>query len=424
MPDAPEVKQIDGAIEAAKKRRTQYQETRITSKQSGVNPLFQELQKEYLVAATEADAATIRQRVLQRGIDQRRQLLDSLPDLEIKAGDLLTKVKQLESTDALLSENYQTMRIGEAAKISRVRVMSQAIASSHPVSPNVSKNIAVASLLGVLLALALAAVLEVFDDRIYSQSHIERLSNRPILAYIPAIRNQLPIISQSNKYVSSLLESMRLLRSNIGFASIDKPIKIIAVTSAGAGEGKSTTVVNLASVLAMDGKRVLILDADLRKPKIHTYFDEPRGNGFTNVITGSQRLADVIIISEIEGVSILPAGMLPPNPPEVLNSQASHRVIAELATMYDYILIDTPPTAGLSDVPVIAGQVDGILIVVAAQQTQRGQLQNAMLTLEQLDAPILGFVFNKITAKGGYRYSHYYYNYNYNYNYKDRADKE
>ena len=416
VPDAPEIKRIEESLQAVQERRQRYLETRVTSKKNTVNPIFQQLQADYIKASTDEDIAIIRTRVLKAETSRRAKMLANLPSLEIRAGDMVGQVKFLEETYALLSQNYQTMRISEAAKVSNIRIISQPKALNTPVSPNVMKNMAIAVLLGLLLAVGLAALLEIFDDRIYSQKIIERLSNRPMLAYIPFVHDQDPLISKNDSKHNQILESMRLLRSNIDFTALDKSMRVIAVTSAGAGEGKSTTAANLAAVLALDGKKVLLVDADLRKPKVHDIFEVDRSVGLTNILTQNMPISEAITKSTIEGVSLLTSGPLPPNPPEVLNSQATRRVIADLAKMFDYVILDTPPAAGLSDVSVIASLVDGMIIVIAANQARRLQLQGALATLEQLGAPIIGFVFNKInpgSGRYGYYYNYYYYNYYY-----------
>ena len=160
----------------------------------------------------------------------------------------------------------------------------------------------------------------------------------------------------------------------------------------------------------MDGKRVIVVNADLRKPSLHRYFDLPRGFGLTNVATGQLSLAEAILTTSIEGVSLLGSGPLPPNPPEVLNSKGTRAIFARLAEDYDAVIVDMPPTAGLSDSSVLSTILDGLLVVVSENQTHSSQLQIALRALEGVEAPILGFVYNKYNAERSH-YGYYYYYY-------------
>jgi capsular exopolysaccharide synthesis family protein len=415
--DAPEVRRVDRSIAAATVMRKKYLETRITKRTSSVNPLFQQLQSTYIDANTSAEVAGIRAAVLSRELERRKRILTTLPALEIRAGEMQSRVAQLDQTLAQLNQNYQSMRIAEASTVSNVRVLSTAKVDGTVVYPNFLKNIALALLLGLLVAAGITALIEAFDDRIHGQRYVERLSDRPILAHVPLVRDDNMRITFSGDHDyrhSPMLESMRLLRSNIAFASMDKPLRTIVVTSPGTGEGKSITSANLATVLAMDGKRVVILDGDMRRPTIHKLFHLQRDVGLTQVVTDTATLDEALQPTNIKGLLALATGPLPPNPPEVLNSQRVRLLVDELAQRFDYVIIDTPPAAGLSDVAVLAGFVDGILMVVSADETHRGHLSLALRTLNQLNAPILGFVLNKIDQSKfgyGYYYSNYYYYY-------------
>jgi len=417
VPDAPEVRQVERSIASATEMRKKYLATRVTKRTSSINPLFQQLQSTYIDANTKSEVAGIRVKVLARELDRRKLILKTLPELEIRAGELQSKIVQLGQTLGMLNQNYQSMRIAEASTVSNVRVLSTAKVDRKVVYPSFLKNLAFSLLLGMVVAAGLVTLIETLDDRIHGQRYIERMSDRPILAHVPLVREDTMRITFSREHDykhSPMLESMRLLRSNIAFASMDKPLRTIVVTSAGSSEGKSMTSANLATVLAMDGKRVVIFDGDLRRPTVHKLFNLQRAIGLTQVITGTATLDDALQETGVDGLWALTTGPLPPNPPEVLNSKVVQQLMVELTQRFDYVIIDTPPSAGLSDVAVLARYVDGILMVVSADETHRGHLALSLRTLNQLAAPILGFVLNKIDQSKfgyGYYYSNYYYYY-------------
>lgn len=422
---APEIQRINDLIKAKRAARADYLAVRVSSKTHSMNPQFQELLKQYMQACTDEDTSNIRQKVLKVAIDKLQQELSQLPPLETRGAELRSKVMQLESTNALMNQAYETLRITEASKTSNVLLLSVALENTKPISPNVPRNIAVTLLMGLVLALGVAMVLESFDDRVHSQANIERISSRPLLAYIPRVpEGESPQLLHGTHGRSSILEGMRLLRSNLAFAAMDnKSQHILAVTSPGSSEGKTTTAINLAVVFALDGKKVVLVDADLRRPSLHSYFELERKVGLTSVATGSTPLDEALQPTFIEGISLLATGPLPPNPPEVLNAKSTRQVFAELQKRFDVVIVDTPPAAGLSDVPVISTLVDGIIFVISAEQTHCGQLQMALQTLEQIGAPILGFILNKIdTTRSHYRYYYYYYYNYYNYNYGQEGE--
>jgi capsular exopolysaccharide synthesis family protein len=413
---APAVVKVEAEIAAVTAKRNKYMRDTQRKNMAKVDSsrVSPDLQRMYTDALARHDAAESRATSTRARLAAEQARVAQMPAMRAEAAELLSAVKQYEQIFAQLAQSYQTLRITEASSLSNVRVLSKAVERRTPVSPKVGRNILMLLALGLLLACVAAVVIDSMDDRIHAQETLHRMSPLPVLASIPLVPEETsPQLIENQGRHSPVLEGMRLLRGNLTFAALDRATRIIAVTSAGAGEGKSTTALNLAIAMAMDGKRVIIVDADLRRPSQHNYFGLPRTTGLTSVLTGQATLDEAIQETAQPGVSLLATGPLPPNPPEVLNSQQTRQLIADLGTRYDAVIVDTPPAAGLSDTPIIATMVDGILIVVSANQTRKGQLQFGLGTLEQVDAPVLGFVFNKMGASGGY-YSYYYYYYYYN----------
>ncbi len=209
-------------------------------------------------------------------------------------------------------------------------------------------------------------------------------------------------------------EAYRALRANISFSSIDKPVKTILVTSASPREGKTTTAVNLGIIMAQSGRRVLIVDADFRRPSLHHLFGfSPNGKGalpgLSNVIVGNSKLAEVFLPTAFERVSFVPAGIVPPNPSELLGSQRMTAVMSQLGEEADFVLIDTPPCLLYADAVVLSTMVDGVLYVVRSGAQDKAAQRRVHKQLQQAKARILGVVFNDAEVEETAGSYHYYY---------------
>ena len=207
---------------------------------------------------------------------------------------------------------------------------------------------------------------------------------------------------------SPVSEAFRTLRTNIQFSSLDNPIETIVITSAGPGEGKTTSVINLGITMAQSGSRVLLIDADLRKPELHRIFRTSDQSGLTYVLAGGLDYKEGVYPTYIEGLEILPSGVIPPNPSELLGSDKMKRLLKEANRDYDFVLIDTPPVAVVTDAAILAAAVDGIILVCASGKVPIDGAKRAKGLLENVKANIIGVILNKIPAnrKG---YAQYYY---------------
>lgn len=212
---------------------------------------------------------------------------------------------------------------------------------------------------------------------------------------------------------SPVSEAYRVLRTNILFSSFDKPIKTIVVTSAGPGEGKSTTVVNLAVTFAQQGSKVLLIDADLRKPRIHRIFHMDNTQGLTNLLSAHTDYNDYIRSTRINNLEVLLCGAIPPNPSELLMSNAMKQFIEKVKEDYDIVLLDAPPAISVTDSAVISTYIDGTILVAASGEVDRETLIRAKDVLTKVKANIIGVVLNKIDTRvsGRYHYYDYYYYY-------------
>jgi capsular exopolysaccharide synthesis family protein len=219
-------------------------------------------------------------------------------------------------------------------------------------------------------------------------------------------KNGVNLIAHYNSK-SPITEQYRLIRNNIHFSSVDKEIKTIVVTSSEPSEGKSTTAANLAIVLAQQGKSVLLVDADLRKPTIHHMFTISNLNGLTSVLTKDSSLNNAYSMTQVPNLDVLPSGPIPPNPSDLLDSNAMELLMEELTEMYDYVVFDTPPVLAVTDPQILANKCDGVVMIVASGKTNRDRAMKAKDLLEKANSKLLGVVMNGVESKNSEYYAEY-----------------
>ncbi len=208
---------------------------------------------------------------------------------------------------------------------------------------------------------------------------------------------------------SPVAEAYRILRTNIQFSSLDKLLKTYLITSSGPGEGKSVTTANLGVAFAQDGRRVIIVDADLRKPRQHRLFEQSKKTGLTNVLLGEASIEEVLIDSGVPGLSLIVTGPIPPNPAELVGSQRMKQFLREIGEMADVVLIDSPPVVAVTDAAILAAEVDGVLLVVAANASRIDLARKAKELLFNVKANVVGTVLNMVEEDGSDYYYYYYY---------------
>jgi non-specific protein-tyrosine kinase len=213
--------------------------------------------------------------------------------------------------------------------------------------------------------------------------------------------NELVAVSEPRSPIS---EAYRTLRTNLDFASLDQALKTLVVTSAGVGEGKSTTLANLAVVSAQAGRKVVLVDADLRRPTLHTIFGLDNDTGLTTLMVDESALASPPLrTTGIDGLTVLTSGPLPPNPADLLGSRRMEEVIAAVAQGSDQVFFDTPPAVAVTDAAVLATKVDGVLLVVSAGKTRREYARTAVQRLEQINARLVGTVLTNVQIGTGFQ---------------------
>ncbi len=342
-------------------------------------------------------------------IQTLRSRLNKVPDFTSRIADL----KQIQTNAAgridYFSTKMQDIELRKNAKVESSRVIEEAIVPGSPVRPNKPQNIMFAGLLGVFLGLCLALLQELLDDRINSPEEAERVLRLPNLGHVPLVEEEGLRLIRDISTFSPLMESYRSLRTNINFAAVGTTLRSIVVTSSVPAEGKSTTAANLAMAMALDGKRVIIVDADLRRPSLHKLFRQESSPGLTDILVGTHEISEVMRSCGVENVSVIAAGSPPPNPAELLGSARMVELIAQLESLADIVLFDSPPTLAVADSVVLAARTNGVLLVIGYGETKKTNSRQAVERLQRANARVLGTVLNRVEGtSSGYYYGKYY----------------
>ena len=275
-------------------------------------------------------------------------------------------------------------------------------------SPNVPLNLALGVLIGLAVGVGIAVLRAVLDNRVRSPRDVEALTDRPLIGAIPLDpkTKERPIILQADPH-NPRSEAFRALRTNLQFLEMDGGHTFV-ITSSIPTEGKSTTTINLAIALADSGKRVALLDTDLRKPKVAEYLGIEGGTGLTDVLIGRARVADVLLPWGGRSMYVLPAGKIPPNPSELLGSERMHKLLEALGQEFDVVLCDAPPLLPVTDAAVLSRATSGAIMVVAVGRTTTHQLDSALEALETVGSKVAGVVMTMVPTKGADAYSYGY----------------
>ncbi|HKC00778.1 MAG TPA: polysaccharide biosynthesis tyrosine autokinase [Terriglobales bacterium] len=365
--------------------------------------------------ANKLNESAIEYSLLKRDVDSNRTLYEGL----------LEKLKEAGVTAGLRSNNF--------------RIINAARVPTFPSEPNIPRNLSFALVLGIISGVGLAFLLESMDNTVRTPEQAQAISGLASLGMIPlgskatnrgatgkrlaltASKEAVETVTQIRPQ-SQMAESYRALRTSLLLSNLGAPPKVIMVTSARPQEGKTTTSINTAIVLAQKGVRVLLMDADLRRPSIHKTLGMGPRSGLSNVLTGSATLQQTIAISPIlPNLFIMPAGTPPPNPAELLASSNMRDLIVELRELYDHIVIDTPPTLSVTDAVVLSPRADATILVIRSGQTTKPALRRARDILMQVNAHVAGVLLNAVDLTSPDYYYYYEYQGKYGHYYQEDA---
>src|ERR1051326_2945156 len=421
--EAPEVKEVDQQIAELQKHLTE-------SRTRNTNTLLTNLETKYRQAAAREDAlrksfnqqkgetvtqneAAINYRILQQEIETNKGLLDNL-------------LQRSKENDVVL-----------AGRPNNISVVDYAITPDYPVGPARMRSVMLAFVLALALGVGLALFLEYLDDSIHSTDDVEKFLRLPALAVIPSMSGSVtrrrllspatalqkrngnnggnPELLLNVNGRSALAESYRQLRTSVLLSTAGRAPKTLLITSSLPGEGKTTTAVNTAITLAQTGASVVIIDADMRRPRLRSIFDLPDREGLSSILSSETRPEDMLKAihrDEASGLNVLASGPIPPNPAELLGSDQMRKLITFLSGSFTHIAIDLPPVSSFTDGVLIASMVDGVLLVVHGGKSSRNVVRRSRQLLTDVGAKIFGVVLNNVSTRSQdyyYYYQRYYY---------------
>lgn len=289
-------------------------------------------------------------------------------------------------------------------------VTDPATYNPEAVAPKTALNMVVAGLIGLLAGIGTALAREVLDRTVHSQDHVQELTASPVLASVGFDKelDRSPLLTDLGSFAPRT-EAFRLLRTNLQFLDLDSQPRCLVISSAVPGEGKTMTSTNLAVALAQTGRRTLLIDGDLRRPRIAGLLDLDPAIGLTTALVGRVEVKEAIQVHEPSGLHFLASGAKPPNPTEILQSQVTKDLIRDLSDSYDMVIIDAPPLLPVADASVLSTVADGTLLVVKHGRTTRDQVKESITRLEHVGGRLFGVVVNMVPRRASGSYYYYYY---------------
>jgi capsular exopolysaccharide synthesis family protein len=321
----------------------------------------------------------------------------------IEYGRLQRESDNTQRLYELVLKRLKDIELSGLLRTSNVRVLDPAQAVMVPVRPHTRRNLLVGWVMGLLLGVGVALFLEMLENTVGSQTDVEDVLGLAFLGVVPRMEaTKAP--GDRDLYVhraprSAVAECCRAVRTNLLFMSPDHPCKTLVVTSSGPQEGKSTTCINLGVAMAQSGNRVLLLDTDMRRPRLHRAFGVPNDLGISSLVVGEGSLDKAVKSTEVPNLFVLPCGPLPPNPAELLHTRAFKELLRQAGEKFDRIILDSPPLNAVVDAAVLATQADGVVMVLKAGRTDRGAAKRALRSLADVQARMFGAILNDVDLR-------------------------
>ncbi|WP_084223161.1 polysaccharide biosynthesis tyrosine autokinase [Mycolicibacterium holsaticum] len=349
---------------------------------------------ENIKATAKVNTVLINVSVLDESPVRARDIADAVSD------EFVLLVRELETPE------------GGGAPDARVVVEQRASIPEDPVTPKTIRNVLIGLTLGALLGTGLAVLRDVLDNTVKDRGALEETTGVGLVGSIPfdKERQREQAVTFEND-TSAIAEAFRKLRTNLQFLAVDNPPRVIVITSSMPSEGKSTTALNIALALAEADHTVVLVDGDLRRPRLDKYLHLVGSVGFSTVLANRASLDEALQKTSYSGVTALTSGPIPPNPSELLGSLSARKILDELRSLYDYVVIDSSPLLAVTDAAILAANADGVLIMSRFGKTKRDHLANAVTQLRDVGAAVLGAVFTMTPTRGNasYSYSYSYY---------------
>ena len=381
-----------------------------------------------MTAKLDFDEAAGALKQIETRLEEANRDLSELGAMQVEYNALNEQKKDAAALYDQVRTRFMEISLSAQVETNNVRVNELAQVPSRPLRPDMRLNLALGGILGLLLGLGLAFLVEQLDNTVKGREEVERLTGVPCLGIVPSIpgprqrrrRSKDTTLQQRDFYVlenpkSQISEAMNTIRTNMMFIHPDKRIRTVLVTSGSPWEGKSTVVIAMGITMARFGSRTLLVDTDMRRPRLHRTFGLDNDKGISTVLLGGDTLDNVIAHTNVPNLDLLPCGPVPPNPSELLRHEILGKLLEQLRERYDTIVLDSPPVVPVADPRILSGMVDGVVLVVKLGHTTMEGLVTVRRELGAVGAPLLGTVLNDLDVrKGGYGYG-YAYGYGYGY---------
>lgn len=438
----PEITILDDQMADLKSKLKTEAKTEIATWSNNLDPTRAGLESSLVTLQVQDWAMQARQSALAQAAAQVDAKMAQMPAKERQMNVLMLNLNALEKSYSALTSEQESLRMTQEARVANATKLFPAVPPSSPTSRLV-RTLASAMLVGLLLALALAALVDWLDDGIYGEAEAKMITHLPVLAQIPSVTKEAQKSFASNadvytgdRQISSMRENFRMLRTMIALSSTypdahqsgyqngdgalvaanETPlgasaIRSIVITSSLPNEGKSVSCVNLAISAALSGEQVILVDCDLRHPNLHRFFDLPNDVGLANIVSGACTLEEALQSTRIPNLRVLSTGPIKIDPIQILNSPVARACFRELEEIADFVVIDTPPALVFAEAQIIAAMTDAMLLVISSQDAKKREVARTRDLLNQTGLVPLGVILNKITPGSSGAYSRYYDNY-------------
>lgn len=377
---------------------------------------------------TEYEVAKAREETIRNAFEEMKNEAQDFNKKSVEFGVLKRQAESDRQMYEILLKRLNEASVGEDIQAVNVRIVDRAVVPSSPVKPRKLLNIALSILIGLGLGVGFAFFFEYLDNTFRTPDDVEEALSIPFLGIVPEIKLKEGEsetdrdLAVQKKPRSTFAEAFRSIRTNLLLSSAEHKPGVILITSPGPYEGKSLTAINLALILVQTGERVLLIDGDMRKPRVYKVFGLDDSKGLSTLLTGHSDIKEVVFESAIPYLYLLPSGPNPPNPAELLGSGKMAEIIAELRKKFEYVIIDSPPLIAVTDSVVLSTIVDGVVIILKAGQTTKELAKRAHKNLKEINAKIIGAVLNEVDFERDRYY--YYYPYYYKYYKHYSGEKE
>ncbi len=409
----PDFKILEKEIEAAKELVKNEKRVALNTVSLSIDPIYDELSKNLVDAHIEKNAAVAKKKLIQKYIHSYQDELLNMPLKHVENSKLELSLSVNKDMYQNLLEYMMYVSIAESMTLSNIRLVESATAPEKPHFPKKLLNFAVGMFLSLFWGLALSLFIEYIDNTVKTPEDIKHIKSLNYLGIIPKTKtlNNMNVISKLSPTLP-VVEAYRTIRNSIRYASVDKPIKTMAVTSTMESEGKSSFASNISITYSMERKKVILVDLDLRRPTVHKFFNLANTVGITNVIAGGEPLEEAVVHTEVSGLDVLTSGPIPPDPSSLVESQKLKDIILKLKERYDMVIVDTPPVMAVNDAVVLGALVDGVLYVIESGRATFSMVDHVKDLFLKANLNTIGIVLNKFKAyEAGYY--HYYYNRSY-----------